>query len=314
MAVRILAVGNIFSGPEQKIVLEAQGYQVVSRNDLQGAMAIFLDDPPDTLLLEKGFEGNGDLALIPVVKACLQKTNIPILLVVDNEDSLTEVDWQALPIDDFICRPISIEALLIRLRMAEARMQRVFDNNPLSRLPGNTSILHAIQRAIDEGREHLMAVCYLDIDNFKPYNDHYGFSRGDEVILVVARVLVNVLDNMARRQSFVGHVGGDDFVFIVPEALAAVVCERVLANFTGVRNSFIEIEDVKRGGFVEKNRQGVETHFGLLSISIAVVPTGHGAFRHYGEVAAAASQIKHKVKAMEGSNYLIDQRRAYFPG
>jgi len=171
-----------------------------------------------------------------VVKACLQKTNIPILLVVDNEESLTEVDWQALPIDDFITRPVSIEALLIRLRMAEARMQRVFDNNPLSRLPGNTSILRAIQRAIDEGRERPMAVCYLDIDNFKPYNDHYGFSRGDEVILVVARVLVNVWI-YGPASELCGHVAVMILLY-VPEALAAVVCERVLANFTGVRNSF----------------------------------------------------------------------------
>lgn len=310
---RILVAGDdILDRPESKIVLEAKGYQIVVRSDLQSAMAIFLEDPPDILLLAKGFDGSGDLALIPVVKACLQKTNIPILLVVDSEDMVAGLDWKVMPVDDLICRPVSADVLLVRVQLAQARMQRVFDNNPLTRLPGNTSILKAIQSAIDG--DDPMAVCYVDIDNFKPYNDHYGFSRGDEVILVVARVLVNVIDEMARGNSFAGHVGGDDFVFIVREDLAEAVCEKVLANFEGVRNAFIEPEDVKRGGFVEKNRQGAETHFGLLSISIAVIPTGHGAFKHFGEVAAAASQIKHKVKALEGNNYLIDQREGYFPG
>ncbi|NOX24615.1 MAG: diguanylate cyclase [Deltaproteobacteria bacterium] len=309
---RILVAGDdILEHPEGKIVLEARGYQVIERSELQAAMALFLDDPPDILLLAKGFDGVGDLAIIPVVKACLQKTNIPILLVVSEDDLAAGLDWDALPVDDFIRRPVSIEDLLIRVQLAEVRMQRVFDNNPLSRLPGNTSILKAIQRAIDD--EEPMAVCYLDIDNFKPYNDHYGFSRGDEVILVVARVLVNVLDEMARTHSFAGHVGGDDFVFIVPEDVAEAVCQKALANFEEVRNAFIEAEDVKRGGFVEKNRQGAETHFGLLSVSIAVILTGHSRFQHFGEVAAAASQIKHKVKEMEGNNYLIDQRQGYSP-
>ncbi len=309
---RILVAGNdILDRPECKIVLEAKGYQVIERPDLQGAMAIFLEDPPDILLLAKGFDNGADLALIPMVKACLQKTNIPILLVVSADDMAEGLDWDILPVDDLISRPVSIEDLLVRIQLAEARMQRVFDNNPLSKLPGNTSILKAIQRAI-EGNE-AMAVCYLDIDSFKPYNDHYGFSRGDEVILVVARVLVNVVEEIARERSFVGHVGGDDFVFIVPEKVVENVCQKALANFEEVRNSFIEPEDVKRGGFVEKNRQGAETHFGLLSVSIAVIPTGHGCFKHFGEVAAAASQMKHKVKEMEGNNYLIDQRQGYFP-
>jgi diguanylate cyclase (GGDEF)-like protein len=309
---RILVAGtDILERPEGRIVLEAKGYQLVVRADLQGAMAIFLEDPPDILLLAKGFDGRGDLALIPVVKACLQKTNIPILLVVSEEDMAAGFDWDVMPVDDLISRPISIDNLLVRIQLAEARMQRVFDNNPLSKLPGNTSILKAIQRAIDG--DEAMAVCYLDIDNFKPYNDHYGFSRGDEVILVVARVLVNVIDEIARSHSFAGHVGGDDFVFIVPENVAEAVCQKALANFEEVRNAFIEPEDVKRGGFVEKNRQGDETHFGLLSVSIAVILTGHGRFKHFGEVAAAASQMKHKVKAMDGNNYLIDQRQGYFP-
>lgn len=309
---RILVAGKeILTRPEGRIALEAKGYQLIICHNLQAAVSLFLEDPPDLLILEKGFYGHGDRDLVRVAHACLQKTSIPILLVITHEDMINGLDWQELPVDDVICKPVLPEVLLTRVQLAEARMSRVFDNNPLSKLPGNTSIIRAIQEAIDH--ETPMAVCYVDIDNFKPYNDHYGFSLGDDVILMVARVIVNVIDEVARGKSFVGHVGGDDYVFIVKEEKAALVCEKILANFEAVRNMFIEPEDVRRGGFVEKDRQGRETRYGLLSISIAVIPTGPGKFQHFGQVSAAASQMKHKVKALDGNNFLIDQREEYSP-
>lgn len=309
---RILVAGNrILERPESRISLEAKGYQLITCASIKTAVGLFLEDPPDLLVVEKGFAGNGDLDLIRVASGCLQKTNIPILLVLTREEMAAGLDWRLLPVDDLVESPVAPEELLLRIQLAEARMNRVFDNNPLSKLPGNTSILNAIQSALANAEP--MAVCYVDIDNFKPYNDHYGFSRGDEVILMVARVIVNVIDQIARQESFIGHVGGDDYVFIVPEEKMVEVCERILANFEAVRNLFIEPEDVHQGGFVEKDRQGRETRFGLLSISIAVIPTGHGKFQHFGQVAAVASQVKHKVKALDGSNYLIDRRDVYSP-
>jgi len=307
---RILVAGpHILERPESRISLEAKGYQLIVCCEIHKAVGLFLEDPPDLLIVERGFAGTGDLDLIRVASGCLQKTNIPILLVLGPDEMAAGIDWQVLPVDDLIERPVTPEELLLRIQLAEARRNRVFDNNPLSKLPGNTSILNAIQNAVTSAE--LMAVCYVDIDNFKPYNDHYGFSQGDEVILMVARVIVNVIDQAARGRSFIGHVGGDDYVFIVPEEKVVEVCDKVLANFETVRNLFIEPEDVLRGGFVEKDRQGRETQFGLLSISIAVIPTGHGKFQHSGQVAAVASQMKHKVKALAGSNYLIDQRDEY---
>jgi diguanylate cyclase (GGDEF)-like protein len=308
---RILVAGTrILERPESRISLEAKGYQLIACTCIKTAVGLFLDDPPDLLIVERGFAGSGDLDLIRVAHGCLQKTNIPILLVLSREEMGEGLDWRSLPVDDLIEMPVMPEELLVRVQLAQARMNRVFDNNPLSKLPGNTSILNAIQKVLDSSSEP-MAVCYVDIDNFKPYNDHYGFSRGDEVILMVARVIVNVIDQAAREQSFIGHIGGDDYVFIVPEEKTVEICEKILANFEAVRNLFIEPEDVHLGGFVEKDRQGRETRFGLLSISIAVIPTGHGKFQHFGQVAAVASQIKHKVKALEGNNYLIDRREGY---
>ncbi|MDH4322194.1 MAG: GGDEF domain-containing protein, partial [Desulfobulbaceae bacterium] len=239
-------------------------------------------------------------------KACLQKANMPILLALDQGDLKAEMDWNHFPVDDFMVKPVAPETILSHIKLAESRMVRVFDNNPLSRLPGNTSILRAIQKTIDADEPY--GVCYIDIDNFKPYNDRYGFSRGDEVLLMVARITVNVVEELAREGSFVGHVGGDDFVFIVREEHIKPVCERLVENFERVKNMFLSQEDIKAGAFIGEDRQGKETRFELLSLSVAVVTTGDHLYKHFGEVSAVASQIKHYAKTLSGSNYVIDRR------
>lgn len=305
---RILIAGSdSLIMPDCRLLLDAKGYTLKHCRNLQEAMAQVFEDPPDLLVTEKGFSGNNaDVELIRAVKACLQKANIPIFLVMDESQLHFELDWDNYPVDDIIIRPFTPEILLTRIRLAESRMVRAFDNNPLSRLPGNTSIIRAIQRVLGEEDGH--AVCYVDIDNFKPYNDRYGFSRGDEVILMVARIIVNVVEELAGKGSFVGHIGGDDFVFIVREEMMELICKKVLANFELVRNMFLSAEDIAVGEFVGRDRQDRETRFGLLSLSLAVVTTGGGRYTHYGEVSFVASQLKHCVKKLEGSNYLIDRR------
>jgi GGDEF domain-containing protein len=298
---------------ECRLLLEAKGYKLKHCGNLPEALSLVLEDPrdlldpPDLLVIEKDFFGqNGDVELIRAVKSCLQKANIPILLVMAESQFHLELDWDSYPVDDLVPSPFSSEVLLTRIRLAESRMVRAFDSNPLSRLPGNTSILRAIQRVLGETEGY--AVCYVDIDNFKPYNDRYGFSRGDEVILMVARIMINVVDELARTGSFVGHIGGDDFVFIVREKMAEPVCKKILANFDLVRNMFLSAEDIAVGEFVGCDRQDRETRFGLLSLSIAVVPTDGDRYTHYGEISSVASQLKHCVKKLDGSNYLVDRR------
>ena len=303
---RILIAGSesiISAGA--KIIIETRGYQLLFFQSLSKAISQVFDDPPDILILEKNFAGDGEHDLIKTVKSSLQKSNIPILLVVD-EEQLGSIDWQLYPVDDLLVRPFSPEIILARLQLAEARMLRVFDNNPLSKLPGNTSILRAIQSTLAKPDGY--GICYVDIDNFKPYNDRYGFSQGDDIILMVSRILVNVVDELAREDSFVGHVGGDDYVFIVREDKVEMVCEKILSNFEMVRNMFLSAEDLAAGCYVEKDRQGRETTYGLLSLSIAVVISDGDKFEHAAEIAAIASQVKHYVKKLEGSNYMIDRR------
>ena len=308
---RILFLGNEDTiGSQNHMLLETQGDQLLCFANLQKAIAQILDDPPDLLLVEKGYGHSADKEVIRAAQSCMQKSNMPIILIIEAA-VLPSLDWKEYPVDDIILLPVSPLILIPRIRLAESRLVRVFDNNPLSRLPGNTSIIKAINRVLPLAESY--GVCYVDIDTFTPYQDRDGYSSGDEVSLMVARLIVNVVEELARSDSFIGHVGGDDFVFIVRREIVEQVCERVLANFNVVRNMFISPEDIQAGEFVGKDRLGNETRFDLLSISIAVISTEKGKYEHYGEVTATASQLKNYVKKKKGSNYMIDRRDGYVP-
>ncbi len=307
MARIALVTSKYFNRQDERLCLEAKGHSVSYKKDVARALEAILSDPPDILIIEKGLDKNLDREVISALKNNLQLALMPILLVVSDRDIATGLDWEQYSVDDLISNRATIEELLTRIELSMARSHRVADNNPLTKLPGNSSILKSIQNMLDEEKGH--AVCYVDIDNFKPYNDKYGFSRGDEVIRMVGRILVNVVQEHCGNQGFVGHVGGDDFVFHVPLDRCEPVCQDVINNFNALIPLFLDEEDLERGYFTSKDRQGNLRKFPLTSLSIAVVPCEPGRYTHYGEVAATAAKLKKKVKRMEGSNYFIDRRR-----
>lgn len=180
--------------------------------------------------------------------------------------------------------------------------------NPLSGLPGNESIQREINKRLFRG-DHF-DVCYLDINNFKPYNDHYGFERGDAVIKSIAYILKEFLFD--ERISFAGHIGGDDFIFITPPRISELVCEEIIRKFEDMRNLFHDQEDFELGYYVAKNRKNEEEKFPLLSISIGIVGVGARKIDSYAHLASVATEVKKASKmqsaSLGGSSYLKDRR------
>ncbi len=290
-----------------RLAMEAKGHRLVTYEELKDSVEVLLSDPPDCLVIQKGLPDDLDKTLIGALKNDLKLSFLPIVLVVSPKDLVSGLDFHRYQVDELVNIDAPPEEFLTRVELCLARARRIADNNPLTGLPGNTSILKTIQGYLDSGKER--AVAYLDIDNFKPLNDKYGFSRGDEVIRMTARVLVNVVSEKAGREGFVGHVGGDDFVFATPIKVVREACEEIISNFDSLIQLFLDDEDIQRGFFEAKDRKGNRVKFPLTSISIAVVPLRKGRFKHYGEVSAVAAQLKKKVKAMEGSAYFVDRRR-----
>jgi GGDEF domain-containing protein len=228
------------------------------------------------------------------------------VLLVKSEDISTLPDTN-LNVDELVILPTSDNELNIRMRLALYRTTVNLDANPLTRLPGNTSIINTVQRLASRGEE--FALAYADMDNFKPYNDRYGFSRGDEVILMAARIIANVVSGYRWNHAFVGHVGGDDFVFLLPLDVTEDACKRIVQDFDTIVPSFYDPEDRTRGYIFSYDRQGRELVFPILSISIAVVPNTHTKYTRYAQLAHVAGQLKQVAKATPGSTYVIDRRQ-----
>jgi len=159
---------------------------------------------------------------------------------------------------------------------------------------------------LDQQQE--IAIAWLDLDNFKPYNDYYGFARGDEVLLATARIITTAIKELKIQQSFLGHIGGDDFVVICPMNATKPLCEEIIALFDMVIRNFYNDDDLFQGHIVSRDRSGKTTMFPVMTVSIAAVLNRGGKYKHYGEASRDATEIKEHIKSLPGSNYMIDRR------
>jgi diguanylate cyclase (GGDEF)-like protein len=282
--------------------LEGKGHRVISFGNISEVLGYIYSDPPDVILVNIPDPDPKIRTLISELKKDSYFSMLPVIGLI-GERTCDSFDWEGYPLDDFLSHPVGYQELCQRIALSRQRFRRVFDNNPLTKLPGNTSIQHAIESALGK----LMAVCYIDINNFKPYNDTYGFTRGDEVIRMVARIMSN-----AVRESgggFSGHIGGDDFVFIVGLERAESVSKTIIDNFAVIVSDLFDEEDKLTGFYIAKDRAGKERKIPLLGIAIAIVPANTPDMKHYGRIAEVAAELKSYAKKTPESRYVINRRR-----
>lgn len=231
---------------------------------------------------------------------------VPILVICSKE-RLSSLDLVRLQVDDFLVHPLDEIICVKTLEVIRARSKRTLDANPLTKLPGNTSVITKIQELIEEKKD--FALGYVDLNNFKPYNDKYGFLRGDEVIKMVARILVNLV-NQIPEDTFVGHIGGDDFVFIVPPKDVTSLAKKIISFFDEIVPSFYDEADLRAKKIISTDRLGNIKEFPIMTIGIAIIlNTEKRRFEHYGEVAKVAAELKSFVKKRRGvSSYIVDRR------
>jgi len=283
--------------------LQSKGFQVTTISSIEGVLGAFYSDPPDLLIVDLHSDRDACASIIITLRNDSFFSAIPIIgLIVQTE--CDTVEWEHCPLDDFIHLPLRFDELFSRISLALSRIKRIFDNNPLSRLPGNTSI----QKAIEEAMATDVTVCYVDIDNFKPYNDVYGFSHGDEVIRMLSRIIFNAVRDSGG--GFCGHIGGDDFVFILPSERAEAVCQTIIDFFDRIVLDMFDEDTKTRGYYTGTNRKGEQERIPLLSLSIAVVPMRSSKIRHSAKVAEMAAELKKLAKESVGSCYVTDHRKA----
>ncbi len=264
------------------------------------------NDPPHMLLCGEVSNDLSGPEIIQLVKAENVYRQVCTVLIMGADCLRAEFRGKLSDVDDFIILPSSASEMRTRFELALQRSSCTLDANPLTRLPGNASIMQMVEKYIKEKAN--FAAAYLDIDNFKAFNDKYGFSRGDEALLVTARLLVSSIMNSSAEYKFLGHIGGDDFFFILPAEIIEETCQGLVESFDEIIPNFYDSEDRVNQGIISKDRQGNLHRFPFMSISISITVNTQARFTHYGEVSQAVGQVKKVCKAKDGSCFIFDRR------
>lgn len=261
---------------------------------------------PDLVLLDvelpdmSGYEVCKRIREIPAVRYT------PVIMLTAHNLEKEEVAGFTSGADDYVAKPFRPALLLARINTAIGRNVRELDANALTHLPGNRAIIQEIQKRI--AVEAPFSVLYFDLNNFKAFNDRYGFVRGDQAIRLTAQVLERRLAALAGTKSFLGHIGGDDFVAIMDTHDVSRLCEAVIRDFDAAIPSLYDEADRARGMIAAVDRRGNKTDVPLMGVAIAVVTNRQKKFRHPGEVALIAGDLKKWGKSANASAFVIDRR------
>jgi diguanylate cyclase (GGDEF)-like protein len=281
-------------------------YRVLVFGSIQSAMDyIYNSPPPDLVIVEVDHNDPVSVERLSELKEDPYFSNLPVLAVFgEGADSLPLND---LRIEDYLWRKDLHRDIQRRVTLNIVRSERIVEINPLTRLPGNISINRAIQERLD--RNESFALAYADLDQFKPLNDRYGFSRGDEIIKITARLIRSIVTSKQRQRSFVGHIGGDDFIYIMNLDLVEAASQELIDVFDRLIPTFYDPQDQERGCITSVDRQGNERTFKFVGISIGITDTSTGLFEHFGEMTERASEMKKYAKQFPGSCFRSDRRK-----
>ena len=229
---------------------------------------------------------------------------IPVVMVVPGERF---ADAFAAGADEVLRADVRADEATVRLAAMLRRSDRDTDVHPSTRLPGTREIEAELARRVATGET--FAACYADLDHFKEFNDRYGYHHGDQVIRLLARILHDVVKGLCGEEGFVGHIGGDDFLFAVPIANMPLVCDEIIRTFEELIGLQYSEQDRRVGYYFGKDRRGQLHRVPLMSLSVGVVTNQRRRFTRAVEVSELATEMKSYAKTLPGSVWAVDRRR-----
>ena len=289
-------------------ILQMHGrYQVIFGENGEDGIRQAKRELPDLIILDIMMPHLDGYQVCRILRESVATRYIPIILLSAKGGVDNQVHGFELGADDFITKPFNHSELVARVEAMIRRHELSLDANPLTRLPGNISIeRELVKRLTNLGK---FAVGYADLDDFKAFNDKYGFTLGDRVIFETGRIISRALTQV----DFVGHVGGDDFVFITLPARVEKICRNLIKMFDREILKYYDDETRAKGYIESVARNGEIKRFPLMSISIAVVTNCERAFKHFAEIVTVSTELKKYIKTLPGSKYLIDRRKDETP-
>ncbi len=289
------------------VTMEVEGYNAHVAFCGEDGVEAATREVPQLILLDLMLPGMDGFEVVKRLRGNAKTAHIPVMILSARHDTALKVRAFDYQVDDYLTKPFDGEELLARIR---TQLRHVQENllSPLTGLPSGLRVERAIEQQLNSGR--MWAMLYIDLDNFKAYNDVYGFLQGNDLIRLLSRVITESLREYGDVTDFAGHVGGDDFVVITSPERVDPLCRRILTRWDAESRVYYSADDLRRGVLVALDRQGHEQRFPLVAVSIGVVTNRFVPITATEEVSRIAAEVKKKAKALPGSSYYIDHRGA----
>lgn len=285
--------------------LAARSLEIVVVGDAEQIMRLALRSRPRVVILDARDGSSHVLEASRRLKTDSYTAIVPTAVLCGQGEGLFSEACATLA-DEIIREMTPPAELTARLDLMLRRSDRDTEVHPSTRLPGTTSIEADITHRLETGEQ--FAVCYADLDFFKEYNDRYSYRDGDRVIRILATILHDVVKGVCGERGFVGHIGGDDFIFIIPSAAVPEVCGEIVAVFDLLIPHQYSEQDQRAGYFFGKDRRGHLHRVPLMTLSIGVITNSRRHFTTAHEVSNLATEMKSYAKTLPGSVYSVDRR------
>ncbi|HEU0132938.1 MAG TPA: response regulator [Mycobacteriales bacterium] len=289
-----------------EINLRLEGFDVRVAHDGEQAEQSIDEETPDLVLLDVMMPKVDGVELCRRLRANPATANLPVIMLTAKSLSADKVVGLTAGADDYIIKPFDTLELVARVRSTLRRNAEMRAVSPLTGLPGNHRIEEELADRVLKAQP--FAVLYLDLDNFKAFNDCYGFLRGDEVITLLATAARRAVMEAGEPAPFLGHIGGDDFVVVCLPDQAEPLAKRVVDVFDSSAPRLHDAQDADRGYIEVTDRQGKARRFPLVSVSIGIAMSGNRMFADKREVVDVATEMKKVAKTTVGSSIAIDRR------
>lgn len=287
-------------------ILKKEGYEVYSAYSGEDGLDMVTAVKPDLIILDIVMPGLSGFDVCRILRADESNNLVPIIMLTAQDSEDDKLIGLEMGADDYIVKPFNNRELVSRVKNTLIRIERNRLANPLTGLSGNIEIQTEINHRLANNRQ--VAFIYCDIDNFKSFNDVYGFARGDSAIKLTADIIRDAVQMAGNRDDFIGHIGGDDFVIITSWDKYETICKLIIEDFDEKIIHLYNETDRKNKYIATKNRLGQVKKIPIITISLAVVTNENRKYDNYLQIAEVAAEVKKYVKEMKGSYYLKDRR------
>jgi diguanylate cyclase (GGDEF)-like protein len=289
-----------------ELALSEDGFEVLSAADGYELVQLAQERTPNLILVDLSMPRMDGYEAIRQMRNDTRTAHIPMLILTARSGVKDIVIGFETGADDYIAKPFDINELLARVRSHLRRSAQRPVLNPLTGMPGGVLLSQELRHRL--GREQPLALLYADLDNFKAFNDIYGFSRGDQALLFVAGLIQRVMAEHGNSDDFIGHIGGDDFVMLTTPDRIDEICGALIDTFDQEIGQLYNLEDRQRGYISSADRYGILRRFSLMTISIGVVTTERRRYDDEESLTRVAAEMKRYAKEQGGSTYAVDQR------